>query len=47
MAQSAGLRSIGVSWGYHQAERLLAAGAHGIARSVDELRTSIHSALAD
>jgi phosphoglycolate phosphatase len=47
MAQSAGLRSIGVSWGYHQAERLLAAGAHGIAQSVDELRTSIRSTLAD
>jgi len=47
MAQTAGLRSIGVSWGYHQAERLLAAGAHGIAQSLDELRTSIRSALGD
>jgi phosphoglycolate phosphatase-like HAD superfamily hydrolase len=26
MAQAAGFRSIGVSWGYHQAEQLLAAG---------------------
>lgn len=44
MARTAGLRSIGVSWGYHQAERLLAAGAHGIAHSIDELRTSIRTA---
>lgn len=45
MAQTAGLRSIGVSWGYHQVEQLLAAGAHGIAHSIDGLRTSIRAAL--
>lgn len=45
MARTAGLRSIGVSWGYHQAEQLLAAGAHGIAQSVAELRTSVRAEL--
>ena len=30
MAQAAQLRSIGVGWGYHQAERLMAAGAHRV-----------------
>ena len=47
MAQAAGLRSMGVSWGYHQAERLLAAGAHYVAQSVDELRTCIRSAYSE
>jgi phosphoglycolate phosphatase len=47
MAQTAGLRSMGVSWGYHQAERLLAAGAHYVAQSADELRTWIRSAYSE
>ena len=47
MAQTAGLRSMGVSWGYHQAERLLAAGAHYVAQSADELRTCIRSAYSE
>jgi phosphoglycolate phosphatase len=47
MAQAAQLRSVGVSWGYHQAERLLAAGAGCVAQSVDELRTCIRLALGD
>ena len=47
MAQVAGLRSIGVSWGYHQSERLTAAGARHVAKSVDELRTTIRAALDD
>lgn len=45
MAQAARLRSIGVGWGYHQPDRLTAAGAHRIARSIDELRNCIRSAL--
>jgi phosphoglycolate phosphatase len=43
MAQAARLRSIGVGWGYHQTERLLAAGADRVAQSVDELKTCIRS----
>jgi phosphoglycolate phosphatase len=45
MAQAAQLRSIGVGWGYHQAERLLAAGANCVAQDVEELRSCIRSAL--
>ena len=47
MAQTAGLRSIGVSWGYHRVEQLLAAGAHHIVQSVDELKASIRAELRD
>ncbi|WP_316195107.1 MULTISPECIES: HAD family hydrolase [unclassified Bradyrhizobium] len=39
MAQAAKLRGIGVTWGYHTAERLSAAGAQRIVRSVEELRS--------
>ena len=45
MAQAAGLRSIGVGWGYHQTERLAATGAHRIAAAVDELRSCIRSVM--
>ena len=45
MARAAGLRSIGVAWGYHEADRLMAAGAHRIANAVDELRSCIRSAM--
>jgi len=38
MALAARLRPIGVAWGYHGAERLMAAGAHDVARGVDDLR---------
>jgi len=43
MARAARLRSIGVAWGYHQTDRLMAAGAHRIARSIEELRSCIDS----
>ena len=33
MARSAGARAIGVAWGYHPAEELLATGAHSVADS--------------
>ncbi|SFO98488.1 phosphoglycolate phosphatase [Bradyrhizobium sp. Ghvi] len=39
MARAAKLEGIGVTWGYHSADRLFAAGAHRIARSVEELRS--------
>jgi phosphoglycolate phosphatase len=45
MAEAAQLRSIGVAWGHHAADRLKAAGAHHIAKTVDELRTTISAAL--
>lgn len=45
MAQAAKLRSIGVGWGYHRTERLLAAGAHRIVQSIDQLRDCIRTAM--
>jgi phosphoglycolate phosphatase len=41
MALAAKLRPIGVAWGYHGAERLMAAGAYAVARAVDDLRRHI------
>ena len=41
MARAARLRSIGVAWGYHETDRLVAAGAHRIASTIDELRACI------
>jgi phosphoglycolate phosphatase len=38
MARAANVRSMGVSWGYHKAEQLAAAGASFVASTVDELR---------
>ncbi|MFL1875631.1 HAD-IA family hydrolase [Hansschlegelia beijingensis] len=37
MARAAGARAIGVAWGYHPRERLLAAGAETILESFEEL----------
>ena len=37
MARAAGVRAIGVAWGYHSPEELTAAGADAIAQSADEL----------
>jgi len=34
MARAAGTRALGVAWGYHPAEELIAAGAHAIAETV-------------
>jgi phosphoglycolate phosphatase len=47
MAQAAKLRSIGVGWGYHQADLLTAAGAHCVAKHVGELRRCIRSAMSE
>ena len=47
MAQAAKLRSIGVGWGYHQTGRLMAAGAHRVVQTVDQLRGCIRSALSE
>ena len=42
MGANAGVRAIGVDWGYHDAEELLAAGAVGVALDADELRGYLH-----
>ena len=41
MARAAGVRAIGVAWGYHEPEELAAAGACGIAHSAAELEALI------
>jgi phosphoglycolate phosphatase len=45
MARAAQIRAIGVSWGHHSADRLLAAGARHVSNTVDELRAAIRDAL--
>jgi phosphoglycolate phosphatase len=45
MAQAAKLRPIGVGWGYHRAEQLMAAGAYRVAHIVEELRSYIRNIL--
>jgi phosphoglycolate phosphatase len=47
MAQAANVRSLGVSWGYHEAERLAVAGASCVASTVDELRDHLQAMLDD
>ena len=37
MARAAGVRAVGVAWGYHDPAELLAAGATGVAESAEEL----------
>jgi len=37
MAVNAGVRAVGVGWGYHPPEELVAAGAHGVALEVADL----------
>ena len=37
MAVNAGVRAVGVAWGYHPADELVAAGAHAIALDVADL----------
>jgi phosphoglycolate phosphatase len=39
MARSAGVRAIGVAWGYHSVEELVAAGADAIAQDAEQLRS--------
>lgn len=40
-ARAAGVRAIGVDWGYHEVDELEAAGAQGVARNIDELEAMI------
>ena len=41
MAQAAGVRAIGVAWGYHEPRELVAAGAEAVAETMDELESLI------
>lgn len=43
MARNAGTRAIGVAWGYHDAEELVAAGADRIVARFDELPAALHA----
>ncbi|MFC4254542.1 HAD-IA family hydrolase [Altererythrobacter xixiisoli] len=42
MARTAGARAIGVSWGYHAPEELIAAGAEAVAETPEQLKELIH-----
>lgn len=42
MAAAAGTRAIGVSWGYHEAAELRAAGARGVANDAHELEALLN-----
>ncbi|WP_257170498.1 HAD-IA family hydrolase [Bradyrhizobium sp. SRS-191] len=41
MAKAAGVRGIGVTWGYHTTEQLEEAGASGVVKTVSELRARL------
>ena len=41
MARAAGVRAIGVAWGYHDPSELVAAGAEAVAETMDELESLI------
>ena len=41
MGLAAGVRSIGVAWGYHAPDELIAAGAQAVAMDSSELRRHI------
>ena len=43
MARNAGVRAIGVAWGYHPADELVAAGAHSVALEVADLATHLEA----
>nr|WP_247713309.1 HAD-IA family hydrolase [Qipengyuania polymorpha] len=42
MARAAGVRAIGVAWGYHEPRELIAAGAVGVAQTMEELEDLIN-----
>jgi phosphoglycolate phosphatase len=41
MARAAGVRALGVAWGYHAPEELIAAGAEAVAATAGELQEMI------
>lgn len=42
MARAAGVRALGVAWGYHEAQELLDAGAEAVAETPAQLRELLH-----
>lgn len=44
MARAAGTRAVGVAWGYHPADELIAAGAHVVVERVDGLAEALERA---
>ena len=44
MARAAGVRAIGVAWGYHEADELVAAGAANVAHDMPDLERSLRDA---
>jgi phosphoglycolate phosphatase-like HAD superfamily hydrolase len=44
--QTAGVRGVAVSWGYHRSDRLRAAGASHVVDSMSELRGCLFEAIA-
>jgi phosphoglycolate phosphatase len=46
MARSAGVGALGVAWGYHEPERLVLAGAHGVVPTADALLPALEERLA-
>ncbi len=42
MAKAAGVRAVGVAWGYHDAKELMDAGAVGVAADIAELEALLH-----
>ncbi|MBA4044497.1 MAG: haloacid dehalogenase [Erythrobacter sp.] len=46
MARSAGVRAVGVSWGYHAPHELLASGAASVANNMAQLAEALEDALA-
>lgn len=45
MARAADVRAIGVSWGYHETEELMASGADVVVHTMDELRAALEGGL--
>jgi phosphoglycolate phosphatase len=41
MARAAGIAAVGVAWGYHPRDRLIAAGADWVAETIEDLRTRL------
>jgi phosphoglycolate phosphatase len=46
MARNAGVRAVGVAWGYHAPSELIASGALSVAESVSALAQALEEALA-
>jgi phosphoglycolate phosphatase len=47
MGLAAGVRTLGVTWGYHAPKRLVGAGAHAMAEAPDRLLAAVDALLSD